>query len=108
MGEILTLMQTRKIERPIPVILFGSSYWNEDIDFEALVRHGMIERADLSLFRFADDPPAALALLKAGVAAEQEAPKPALAPSNAPDSRWLPSTATGSVPPRGSPSASPA
>ncbi len=82
--EILTLMQTRKIERPIPVILYGSSYWNEVIDFEALVRHGMIERADLSLFRFADDPPAALALLKAGIAAEQEATTPALAHSKAP------------------------
>ena len=41
--EILTLMQTRKIERHIPVVLYGSSYWNEIINFDALVRHGMIE-----------------------------------------------------------------
>ena len=43
------------------------AYWNEIIDFEALVRHGMIDRADLALFRFADDPGGALELLKAGM-----------------------------------------
>src|ERR1043166_4019092 len=61
--EMLTLMQTRKIERRIPVVLFGSSYWNEVIDFEALVRHGMIDREDLELFHFADDPKSALRVL---------------------------------------------
>ncbi len=82
--EILTLMQTRKIERPIPVILYGSEYWNEIVDFEALVRHGMIAREDLSLFKFADDPAGALALLQAGIEAEWEAPTPAVAHSRTP------------------------
>jgi predicted Rossmann-fold nucleotide-binding protein len=84
MFEILTLMQTRKIERPIPIILFGSAYWSEIVDFEALVRHGMIEREDLELFKVADDPVAALALLQAGIQAEWEAPTPAMAHSKAP------------------------
>jgi uncharacterized protein (TIGR00730 family) len=79
--EILTLMQTRKIERPIPIVLYGSSYWNEVINFEALVRHGMIERADLALFRFADDPATALGLLQAGIAAELDEGTPAVAHS---------------------------
>lgn len=82
--EILTLTQTRKIDRPIPVVLYGSSYWNEIIDFEALVRHGMIDREDLALFRFADDPAAALALLQAGITAEMEEAMPAVAHSRAP------------------------
>ena len=75
--EMLTLMQTRKIERRIPVVLYGSSYWNEVINFEALVRHGMIRRDDLSLFRFADDPATAFGLLQAGIeanGAEEETP----------------------------------
>ena len=58
-------MQTRKIDRHIPVVLYGSSYWNEIINFEALVRHGMIDREDLALFQFADDPATALGLLQA-------------------------------------------
>ena len=62
--EILTLAQTRKLDRTIPVLLYGSAYWNEVIDFEALVRHGTIDRADLGLFTFVDDPQAALALLQ--------------------------------------------
>ena len=84
MMEILTLMQTRKIDRHIPVIIYGSSYWKEIIDFEALVRHGMIERADLALFKFADDPAAALAILQAGIEKELRAGTPSVAHSKAP------------------------
>ncbi|HXD40107.1 MAG TPA: TIGR00730 family Rossman fold protein [Ramlibacter sp.] len=79
--EMLTLMQTRKIERRIPVVLFGSSYWNEVIDFEALVRHDMINRDDLGLFRYADDPATALGLLQAGIEAQAEDATPAIAHS---------------------------
>jgi len=62
--EILTLSQTQKLARPIPVLLYGRSYWEEVINFEALVRHGMISRSDLDLFRYVDSPAEALALLK--------------------------------------------
>ena len=79
--EILTLMQTRKFGRHIPVVLYGSSYWNEIINFDALVRHGMIDREDLSLFQFADDPATALGLLQTGIAAELEEKMPAIAHS---------------------------
>src|SRR6202022_1668782 len=54
--EILTLVQTRKLDRPIPVILYGSSYWKEIINFDALVKHGMIDAKDLGLFDYADEP----------------------------------------------------
>ena len=79
--EILTLMQTEKIQRRIPILLYGSAYWNEIIDFEALVRHGMIDRADLALFRFADDPAGALELLKAGMTEPVETKVPDIAHS---------------------------
>ena len=79
--EILTLMQTKKIDRCIPVVLYGSSYWNEIINFDALVRHGMINAEDLALFQFADDPVTALGLLQAGIAAELEEATPAIAHS---------------------------
>jgi uncharacterized protein (TIGR00730 family) len=82
--EILTLMQTRKITRHIPVVLYGSSYWNEIVNFDALVRHGMISGDDLQLFQFADDPTAALRLLQDGIAAEMEGATPAVAHSQTP------------------------
>ncbi len=65
--EILTLAQTRKLERQIKVLLYGSAYWREVINFDALMRYGVIERADLDLFEFADDPAAALQLLKSRI-----------------------------------------
>jgi hypothetical protein len=82
--EILTLMQTRRFSRNIPVVLYGSGYWNEIIDFDALVRHGMIDRADLALFQFADDPATALGMLQKGIAAELEEATPAIAHSRTP------------------------
>jgi len=82
--EILTLMQTRKIERRIPIVLYGTSYWDEVIDFEALVRYGMIDREDLALFQYADDPAVALQLLQAGIVADREEATPAIARSCAP------------------------
>jgi len=84
MTEILTLAQTRKLKRRIPVVLYGEEYWREIINFEALVRHGMISPEDLSLVRFADEPQAALALLQAGIAAEPETEMPAFAHSSMP------------------------
>jgi hypothetical protein len=65
--EILTLAQTRKLSRKIPVLLYGSAFWREILNFDALVRHGMISREDLDLFEFADDPAAAFARLQAAL-----------------------------------------
>ena len=52
--EILTLLQTRKIRKHLPVVLFGTRYWEEIIDFDALVRHGMIDGVDLAIFHRTD------------------------------------------------------
>jgi uncharacterized protein (TIGR00730 family) len=79
MSEILTLSQTRKLEGQMTVILYGKPYWQEVINFDALVRHGMINAEDLSLFSFANTPVEALDLLKKGMAAELDAATPAYA-----------------------------
>jgi uncharacterized protein (TIGR00730 family) len=75
--EILTLAQTHKLDRAIPVLLYGSAFWQEVIDFQALVRHGTIAAQDLELFSFVDEPGAALRLLQRRV---QLAPQPPQAP----------------------------
>jgi uncharacterized protein (TIGR00730 family) len=82
--EILTLSQTRKLNRFVPVILYGSGYWRELLYFEALARHGMIEEADLSLFCMADSPAEALAFLKQHLVVDPDPTTPALAPSKRP------------------------
>jgi len=84
--EILTLSQTRKLDRKIAVLLYGSSYWKEILNFDALVRHGMIAAEDLDLFKFADDPGSALAILKAEIAlGVDERKTPAIARSATPE-----------------------
>jgi len=51
--ELLTLIQTGKI-KPMPVLLFGRDFWEDVIDFKALVKHGVIGEKDLALFRYVD------------------------------------------------------
>ena len=49
------------------VLLYGVGYWQEIINFDALVKHDMIAPEDLDLFRFADDPESAFEILKEGL-----------------------------------------
>lgn len=80
--EILTLAQTRKLSRDIPVILYGTSYWKEIINFDALCRHGMISPEDLALFQFADEPAGALKILKERLEVEPTEVSPGFAHSH--------------------------
>jgi uncharacterized protein (TIGR00730 family) len=79
--EILTLSQTRKLGRKVPVLLYGSEYWNEIINFKALLRHGMISSEDLQLFSFADDPRSAFAYLQQAIEVDAAEKTPAFAHS---------------------------
>jgi uncharacterized protein (TIGR00730 family) len=67
--ELLTLRQTGKAPR-VPVVLFDQKYWQRLINFEALIEEGMIARADLDLFDYADTAEAAWeALMRRGLQA---------------------------------------
>jgi uncharacterized protein (TIGR00730 family) len=79
--EVLTLSQTGKLDRRIMVILYGTSYWKEIVNFDALVRHEMIEPKDLELFRLVDSPAEALEIMKLGLVAEISPATPAIAKS---------------------------
>jgi uncharacterized protein (TIGR00730 family) len=79
--EMLTLVQTGKIERKIAIVLYGTSYWKEIVNFEALVRHGMISPEDLALFEYADDPAGAFEILKDALEVHVGEPTPAFAKS---------------------------
>ncbi|MFH1878272.1 MAG: LOG family protein [Candidatus Omnitrophota bacterium] len=62
--ELLTLMQTKKTKKIMPVVLYGSEYWNSLINFETMVKWGMINREDLDLFKMVDDVDSAYKYLK--------------------------------------------
>lgn len=39
----------------MPIVLFGAKYWNEILNFEALIKWGVISPGDLDLFAIHDD-----------------------------------------------------
>ncbi len=48
--EVLTLIQTKKPRKAMPVILFGKEFWDEVLNFEALVNWGVVSPQDLDIF----------------------------------------------------------
>ncbi len=79
LSELLTLAQTEKLAKKIVIVLYGSKFWNEILNFPALVRHGMISEEDLKLFEFADDPDTAMGILREGLTKYYLQPERALA-----------------------------
>jgi uncharacterized protein (TIGR00730 family) len=54
--ECLTLIQTGKMRKKLPVVVYGQNYWKEIIDFDRLEYYGMISRSDLDLVHFSETP----------------------------------------------------
>ena len=48
--DILTMLQTNKISRKIPIVLFGSEYWDGLINWERMIENKTISRSALNLF----------------------------------------------------------
>jgi len=81
--EIMTLAQTHKLESKIVIVLYGSKFWKEILNFDALIRHGTISPEDVKLFQYADDPAGALHILQEKLTKyflEPEKPLPEAAP----------------------------
>jgi len=86
--EILTLVQTKKLAKKITIILYGTNFWKEIVNFDALVKYGTISQDDLDLFHFADSPEAALEILQRALTEQAAAPEaeiPAISHSVKPD-----------------------
>ena len=56
--EVITLVQTGKA-KPVPIVLFGTSYWKRLFNFEVLLEEGAVSPEDLKLFTYVDEPQAA-------------------------------------------------
>jgi uncharacterized protein (TIGR00730 family) len=62
--EILTLAQTEKLSKKIGVLLYGSEYWDQVLDFQPFVEWGAIAEEDLGLMSRADTPADAFRILR--------------------------------------------
>ena len=62
--EVLTLVQTGKVKKKLPIVLYGRKYWEEILNVKSLVKYKMISERDLKLFRYADTPQEAFEYLK--------------------------------------------
>jgi uncharacterized protein (TIGR00730 family) len=62
--EVLTLVQTQKLRKKVIILLYGKSFWNKVLNFEALIRYRLISPGDLKLFRIVDSPQEAFESLK--------------------------------------------
>jgi uncharacterized protein (TIGR00730 family) len=54
--EMLTLVQTQKVRKTLPVVLYGAAYWQEVLRLDIMVDWGVIAAEDLNLFKFCDTP----------------------------------------------------
>ncbi len=48
--ETVTLVQTLKVKRALPLVLFGTEYWSRVIDFDPMIEFGTISPEDVDLF----------------------------------------------------------
>ena len=53
--EVLTLAQTGRSKKDLPIVVYGRDFWERAVGFDYLVEAGTISREDLALFRFFDD-----------------------------------------------------
>jgi uncharacterized protein (TIGR00730 family) len=53
--EVITLVQTGKA-KPVPIVLFGSTYWKRLFNTDVLLEEGVISPQDLKLISYVDDP----------------------------------------------------
>ncbi len=62
--ETLTLIQTEKVKKEMPIVIYGKEYWDQVINLEALVKYGAISKKDLELVKFCDSVDEAYNYLK--------------------------------------------
>ena len=65
--EMLTLVQTGKLKKRMPIVLFGAKYWNEVLNFDALAKYGTISPGDVELFHRTDSVDQAYDIITGGL-----------------------------------------
>lgn len=65
--ETLTLVQTHKMRKKMPMVLFGAAFWDKVVDLDALVEFGTISPDDLGLLFHTDSVDAAFDFVTKGL-----------------------------------------
>jgi len=52
--EVLTLIQTAKLRKRVPVVIYDSDFWKNVVNFDYLVEKGTVSEEDMDLFHFSD------------------------------------------------------
>jgi uncharacterized protein (TIGR00730 family) len=78
--ETLTLIQTGKIKRKLPILLFGTEYWSRVVNFEAMADYGTIDTRDIALMHRTDDVDEAFDWLMQSLESTDRDATPGMAP----------------------------
>lgn len=70
--EILTLRQTGKIKKRLPMVLFGTDYWDNVLNLDTMVEWGTIAERDLGLMFRTDSVDAAFEYLVSELEADEK------------------------------------
>lgn len=78
--EMLTLVQTQKVRKRLPIILYGGAYWESVLRFDTMIDWGVISREDMDRFKVCNSPEEAFEFIKSEVhlRASTEPPEPSL------------------------------
>ena len=53
--EVVTLIQTRKVKKHVPILIYGEAYWKEVLHIDEMLEYGMVDSEDTELLRFTSD-----------------------------------------------------
>src|SRR6184192_2675196 len=65
--EMLTLLQTGKLPKRNLILIYGRRYWDEVLNWKAMVRWGTIDESEYNLLQFADTVDEAFDRVRAGL-----------------------------------------
>jgi uncharacterized protein (TIGR00730 family) len=72
--EMLTLMQTGKLQRRNLILIYGRRYWHRVIDWREMLNWGTINRREYNLLQFADSVDEAFERIRSGLEEFQMSP----------------------------------
>ncbi len=65
--EMMTLLQTGKLPKHNLILIYGRKYWDQVLDFRAMVRWGMINQDEYNMLEFADTVDEAFDRVRSGL-----------------------------------------